>query len=88
MPMIIPIKDLRDTGRIAELCSSSNEPIFITKNGYGNMVIMGITLYEERMEKLEMREKILVGKEQADSGILLDGESTMEEIRKRHGISL
>ena len=88
MPMIIPIKDLRDTGKIAELCSSNNEPIFITKNGYGNMVIMGISLYEERMEKLEMRERIIEGKAQADSGNLLDGDRTMEEIRKRHGISL
>ena len=83
MTKIIPIRDLRDTGRIAELCSSSNEPIFITENSYGNMVIMGIALYEERMEKLEMREKILEGKEQTDSGMFLDGEKTMEEIRKR-----
>ena len=34
MPKIIPIRDLRDTGRLSELCSESREPIFITKNGY------------------------------------------------------
>lgn len=86
MPRIIPIKDLRDTGRIAELCSSSNEPIFITKNGYGNMVIMSMALYEEQMSRLEMRERIMEGKAQADSGILLDGDQAMEEIRNRHGL--
>lgn len=86
MPRIIPIKDLRDTGRIAELCSSSNEPIFITKNGYGNMVIMSMALYEEQMSRLEMRERIMEGKAQADSGILLDGDQSMEEIRNRHGL--
>ena len=37
---------------------------------------------------LEMREKILAGKAQADSGELLDGPDTMETIGKRHGISV
>ena len=40
MPKIIPIRDLRDTGRLSEMCSKSREPIFVTKNGYGDMVNM------------------------------------------------
>ena len=88
MPQIIPIRDLRDTGKMSEMCSSSREPIFITKNGYGDMVIMSMAVYEERMSRLETHEKILAGKAQADSGDLIDGPYAMEAIRKRHGISI
>lgn len=49
MPKIIPIKDLKNTSEVSALCHSSNEPIFITKNGYGDMVIMSIDEYEKLM---------------------------------------
>ena len=88
MPRIIPIRDLRDTGRLSEMCNESREPIFITKNGYGDMVIMSMAVYEERMAQLDIRDKILAGKAQADAGNLVDGPSAMEEIRKRNGISV
>jgi PHD/YefM family antitoxin component YafN of YafNO toxin-antitoxin module len=88
MPKIIPIHDLRDTAKVSEMCNESREPIFITKNGYGDMVIMSMAVYEERMAQLEIREKILAGKAQADAGNLVDGPSAMEEIRGRHGISV
>ena len=86
MPRIIPIRDLRDTGKLSELCSASREPIFITKNGYGDMVIMSMSVYEERMAQVEMREKILAGKAQADSGDLMDGPEAMKQIGNRHGL--
>ena len=88
MPKIIPIRDLRDTGKLSEMCSESVEPIFITKNGYGDMVIMSMAVYEQRMAKLEMREKILEGKAQADAGQLVDGPTALKEIRVKHGLSL
>ena len=88
MPRIIPIRDLRDTGKISELCNTVREPIYITKNGYGDMVIMSMAVFEERLAQLEMREKILAGKAQADSGELLDGPDAMAAIGKRHGISI
>lgn len=46
MPQIIPIKDLRDTTKISELCHNSNGPVYVTKNGYGDMVIMSISAFE------------------------------------------
>ena len=88
MPRIIPIRDLRDTGKMSEMCNESREPIFITKNGYGDMVIMSMAVYEERLAQFEIREKILAGKAQADTGNLMDGPSAMEEIRVRRGISV
>ena len=47
MPVIIPVRDLKDTNRISELCNSEKRPLFITKNGYGDMVIMSMAYYEE-----------------------------------------
>lgn len=46
MPQIRPITDLRNTTEISELCHAKNEPIFITKNGYGDLVIMSMEAYE------------------------------------------
>lgn len=45
---IIPINQLKDTAKISAICNESNEPIFITKNGYGDMVIMSMKAYEEQ----------------------------------------
>ena len=88
MPQIIPIRDLRDTGKMSELCKNSSEPIFITKNGYGDMVIMSMEVYERTMAKLEMRTKILEGKAQADAGELLDGREVIEKLGAKYGLSI
>lgn len=47
MPKIIPIKELKNTSEISEMCHKTDEPVFITKNGYGDMVIMSIETYEQ-----------------------------------------
>ena len=39
MPQIVPIKELKNTNRISQMCHESQEPIYVTKNGYGDMVI-------------------------------------------------
>lgn len=49
MPQIRPITDLRNTTEISELCHAKKEPLFITKNGYGDLVIMSIEAYEEML---------------------------------------
>ena len=47
MPMIIPIRDLRKTSEISELAHKNKEPIFITKNGYSDLVIMSSEMFEQ-----------------------------------------
>ena len=53
MPKIIPITDLRNTTKISELCHAKNEPVFITKNGYSDLVIMSMEAYEALTEPPE-----------------------------------
>ena len=48
MPQIRPITDLRNTNEISEICHARPEPVFITKNGYGDLVIMSIETYEQQ----------------------------------------
>ena len=52
MPQIRPITDLRNTTEISDICHAKREPIFITKNGYGDLVVMSIEAYDELMDTM------------------------------------
>ncbi|MEG2348966.1 MAG: type II toxin-antitoxin system Phd/YefM family antitoxin [Hungatella sp.] len=54
MPQIIPIKELKNTAEISEMCRTAQEPIYVTKNGYGDMVIMSMEIYEKTMKRLSL----------------------------------
>ena len=54
MPQIIPIKELKNTAEISDMCHKSEEPIYVTKNGYGNMGIMSMENYENTMNRIAM----------------------------------
>ena len=43
----IPIRDLKNTAAISEMCKKSATPIFVTKNGYNDMVIMSAEVYDK-----------------------------------------
>ena len=47
IPKIIPINELKNTSNISKICKDSKEPIIITKNGYSDMVIMSVEVYEK-----------------------------------------
>ena len=47
MPVIMPIKELRNTSEISEMAHRVQEPIFITKNGYSDLVVMSSELYDK-----------------------------------------
>ena len=49
MPRIVPIRDLKNTTAISQICHEDKEPIFVTKNGYGDMVIMSMETYEKNL---------------------------------------
>jgi len=85
MPQIRPITDLRNTTEISELCHRKPEPIFITKNGYGDMVIMSLETYEQRMALADIYEKLAVAEKQIQNDDLLDGEAVFAKLRAKHG---
>jgi PHD/YefM family antitoxin component YafN of YafNO toxin-antitoxin module len=86
MPMIIPINKLRNTTEISELCHKLNEPIFITKNGYGDLVIMSVEAYEKRIFLSDVYNKLAEAKTQLNKGELVDAEEVLENLRRKSGL--
>jgi prevent-host-death family protein len=59
MPVIRPVSDLRNNfNDISELCHSGNEPIFITRQGKEDMVVMSHAHYEKLTNLLELYRKL------------------------------
>lgn len=86
MPKIIPIRDLKDTSRISQMCQETNEPIFITKNGYGDMVIMSMDTYEQQLANACVYEVLSRSIDDEKHGRLEDARATLNEIRKEYGL--
>lgn len=85
MPKIRPITDLRNTNEISELCHKEKEPIFITKNGYGDLVVMSIETYEKQLALLNVYQKLAEAEEQIKQGeSLLDGKEVFKKLRKKY----
>lgn len=83
--MIKPSTCLRnDYNDIAEFCKTENQPVFLTKNGEGDLVVMSIEAYSHREEMLDLREKLLDAEARRLSGAktysLDEVNSRLEEI--------
>ncbi len=85
MPQIRPITELRNTNEISDLCHSKNEPIFITKNGYGDLVVMSIEAYENLVNENEIDNEIALAEEQYKvDGKLYDAREALGSLRRKH----
>lgn len=86
MPTICPIADLRDTGKISELCYQKNEPVFITKNGTGHLVVMSMDTYDQQMGLLDIYRKLGAAEKQLTEGVpLLSGDEVFKRLREKRG---
>ena len=85
MTVIKPISDLRNkANKISELAHKSDEPIFITKNGVGDLVVMSMAQYGKLQLKLELFSKLAAAQAErvkGDKGRPLA--QVMKDIRKR-----
>ncbi len=69
MPSIRPISDLRNSvNEISEFCRTSREPVFITKNGVGDMVVLSLEMYERLQAQLELYAKLAEAEAEIASG--------------------
>jgi len=85
MPEIRPITDLRNTNEISEICNAKKEPIFITKNGYGDLVIMSISTYESMLDTVATDFAIAEAEtEYIASGKLHDAKEALQTLRRKH----
>jgi prevent-host-death family protein len=59
MPIIRPISDLRNNfTTISQMVHTENEPVFLTKNGVGDMVVMSLSFYEKQLARIELYQKL------------------------------
>lgn len=86
MPRIIPIRDLKNTAAISQMCSESTEPVYITKNGYGDMVLMSMKAYEEKFMLLELYEKLARAEDDVKNGKTQDAVSALQKLREQYHV--
>ncbi|MBP5157551.1 MAG: type II toxin-antitoxin system Phd/YefM family antitoxin [Treponema sp.] len=86
MPQIVPIRDLKNTTAISNMCHENKEPIFVTKNGYGDMVIMSMETYEKNLFLADVYGKLEEAKLDMKNGRCSSVEDAVARIRKSHGL--
>ena len=67
---IVPMRDLKNTVKIEQLCATTGEPVYVTKNGYGRLVVMDMDYYERTMRKIDEANTINKGLADYDAGRL------------------
>lgn len=85
MPQIRPITELRNTNEISDLCHTRKEPVFITKNGYGDLVIMSMETYDAMLETSSIDAAISQSEaELAQNGQLYNAREALLALRRKH----
>ena len=83
MPTILKSADLRNNyGKISEFCHKNREPVFITKNGAGDLAVMSIEKYEELAGAIELYQFIQKGIDDIEQGRTLTKEEVLRNARK------
>ena len=85
MPTIRPVSDLRNNfKKISEVCHEEDEPVFLTKNGRGDMVVMSIEQYETQQALLKKKKKLgKAEKESETNATKTSHDDLMNELREK-----
>lgn len=83
MPSIRPSSDLRNKyDEISKFCRQYSEPVFITKNGHGDLVVMSIETYERLAGKLDLYKQLQEGHDDIVQNRVLSIEEAFKQIHK------
>ena len=83
---IIPMRDLKNTVEVERRCAEENGPVYVTKNGYGRLVVMDIEYFERTMRKMYEAQAIITGMEDVKAGRVVDGASALKGLRDKYGV--
>jgi PHD/YefM family antitoxin component YafN of YafNO toxin-antitoxin module len=86
MPTILPIKELKNTAKISRIVQEADEPVFVTKNGYGDMVVMNMRVYEQTMMLNNLYAKLTEAENDFASGATVDAFTSLDSIHARYGL--
>ncbi|GHV86076.1 prevent-host-death protein [Spirochaetia bacterium] len=86
MPEIRKSADLRNNyGEVSQFCHQYKEPIFITKNGVGDLAVMSIDAYNELSGRIDLYKKLIDGINQINNGETVSEEEMMKKLKKYSG---
>lgn len=84
--VIMPMRDLKDTVEVERRCSEANGPVFVTKNGYGRLVVMDIEYYEQIMKKIYEAKQVNEGLSDIENGRITDGNTVKQRMTEKYGL--
>ena len=81
----MPIKELRNTSEISDMAHKIQEPIFITKNGYSDLVVMSSELYDKFAKINRIDQAIYESeKEMEEAGVSIDLDEAFEKLNRKY----
>jgi len=85
MPHIHPATELKSNfAHLAKICQSENEPVYLTRKGHGDLVLMSLASFQQIQAKLELYQKIDEAElESKTSSLRLSHEDVMQNLRSR-----
>jgi len=78
------MRDLKDTVQIEKKCQ--NGPVFVTKNGYGKLVVMNMEYYESKIAKIAEADFINEGIVDFANGKISEGKEVIKELKDKYGV--
>ena len=83
--MIMSIRDLRNISRISKIAHKQQEPIYITKNGYSDLVVMSVEYYERFAGENRVDQAIFEAEQEfAETGEAIDAKVAFDELVKKY----
>lgn len=83
--LCIPIRDLKNTTAVSQLCHDTPCPITVTKNGYADMVIMSTEAFDRVLESTAAI-KLMQGLRDIEAGKTKPARQALKAVREKYGI--
>ena len=83
---IIPMRELKNTVEIERRCAEENGPVFITKNGKGDLAVMSIETYEALTARFDLYAKLQEGLDDVAAGRTRPLDEFMQELQNRRSL--
>lgn len=89
MTTCVPIKELKDTAKFSAMVEESQEPITVTKNGYGAFVVMRLDDYDKMQEQVaesQLMARIALAEKEYKEGRYTEGATFFGEMAEKYGL--
>lgn len=85
MPLILRIEDYKNINEISAIAHKEHEPVFVTKNGYSDLVVMSSELYDSFVRENRIDQAIYEAeKEFTETGEYVDADVALAELEKKY----